>query len=137
MRMGNQPRAWNSRSFGAKRRGFKRARPNNDRSRALVAQLEQGPDESLVVSPAPCGAPIDLLPHLPVARRQHRALGPVEIQAPSIPLETDEIDDPARPMLRVLDQPLIGHIEQRSGSQRTAPVANEPPVLAVIMGEIR
>ncbi len=48
------------------------------RENFLISQLFQGTDELLVVAPAPHGSVVDLLPHLPGARRHNSSFGFVE-----------------------------------------------------------
>src|SRR5579885_1119263 len=101
-----------------------------------VSQLEQGLYELLIIPPAPDRARVDFLAHLPVAGGQNRPAGHMELEAPRIPVEARELDDPPAPRLLIGYEPGVRHLEQGARRKRRAPVIHQPVVLAVVVREI-
>jgi hypothetical protein len=57
-------------------------------------EVSQGADEGLIVSPTADGAGADLLPHLPLARRDDGTIRRVKIQTSIIPRQSNELEQP-------------------------------------------
>src|SRR5258708_16003613 len=85
-------------------------------------QPSQRADELLIVTPSLHGIVVNPLSHLPITGSRHWTLGLVEVQAPLIPFETEEIQDLARPTFLICNQPLVRHIQNRFRRQYRAPV---------------
>src|SRR6185312_6147843 len=90
----------------------------------------------LIVTPAPDRAAADLLSYLPFARRDHHALGAVELEAAWIELQPDELQHFARPAFSILNQTLVRHLEQRPGGQHLPPVRHEAQILSVVVPQV-
>ena len=96
------------------------------RGRAVgsVSQIEQRTDVLLVAAPPCNGILVNLLPHLPRAGSHHLTFILMEIQAPLIPFEAEEIQNLARPRLLIGDQFRVRYVKNRIPEEEQS--ANAP-----------
>src|SRR5258708_32017555 len=83
------------------------------------------------------GILVNLFSHLPIAGSHHWTLGLMEIQAPLIPVQTEEIQDLARPTLLIGNQLLVRHVQNRSRRQYPAPACNDALMLPSVVRPVR
>src|SRR6266481_9091136 len=73
----------------------------------LPQRREHRPEMPLIMAPASDRARVDLLANLPHAQRRDRALRAVEVEAGGLPVEAEEIDQPAALPFEIADQRLV------------------------------
>src|SRR5579863_2652939 len=74
--------------------------------------------------------------YLPLAGSDDAALSLVKVQAARIPRQTHEIEHPSGPILLVLHQAFVGHIEQYLRGQHLTPMSHQAVILPVEMSQV-